>query len=307
MVGRFAPSPTGRMHLGNVWTALLCWLMVRKQNGTLLLRMEDIDKPRCKPEYAAQLMADLQLLGLDWDKEPVWQSTRVEFYEQALQTLNSKGLLYGCSCTRAQLQAGSGYVTEASAPHAGDGQPMYRGICRNKGLTGDTTKHPLALRLQVPNETRAFDDVLLGRQVLNLAAQWGDFVVQRRDGLFAYQLACALDDAAMGVTLIVRGRDLAASTFPQMYIQSLLYPEQARAKYAHVPLLVDEEGIRLSKRQLSLDVGVLLQTRTPQEIVGLLGYWAGLLDRVEAVMPGELLEVFDVDHLARADVVVGSV
>ena len=216
VVGRFAPSPSGRMHLGNVFSALMAWLSVRSAGGTMVLRIEDLDPDRCRPEYAEQLKDDLRWLRLDWDTEQTPQSRRTEVYRERFERLREMGLVYPCYCSRGELHA-------ASAPHASDGNVIYAGTCRN--LTEEEragkTRRP-AWRLIVPDEEFSFHDGLQGEYRENLARECGDFIIRRSDGVYAYQLAVVTDDAEAGVTQIVRGRDLLSSTPRQIYLQRLL-------------------------------------------------------------------------------------
>ena len=208
VVGRFAPSPSGRMHLGNAFAALLAWLSVRAQGGTMVLRIEDLDPARCRPEYAAQLRADLRWLSLDWDSEAPQQSQRTAAYAAAFDRL--AGQVYPCYCSRGELLA-------ASAPHLADGRSVYPGTCRNltPAQRAEKTKVP-SWRLIVPNREIAVEDRLQGCCAENLARETGDFILRRADGVYAYQLAVVVDDAAAGVTEVVRGRDLLSSTPRQM-------------------------------------------------------------------------------------------
>ena len=241
VVGRFAPSPSGRMHLGNVFSALMAWLSVRSAGGTMVLRIEDLDPDRCRPEYAEQMKDDLRWLRLDWDTEQTPQSRRTEAYRERFERLREMGLVYPCYCSRGELHA-------ASAPHASDGNVIYAGTCRN--LTEEEragkTRRP-AWRLIVPDEEFAFHDGLQGEYRENLARECGDFIIRRSDGVYAYQLAVVTDDAEAGVTQIVRGRDLLSSTPRQIYLQRLL--GLPTPEYYHVPLLVAPDGRRLSKRE----------------------------------------------------------
>ena len=211
-VGRFAPSPSGRLHLGNLLCALLVWLSARQKDGRVLLRVEDLDTARCPWRYSEQMERDLQWLGLDWDigpgrdngTGPYYQSQRTEIYQAALETLREKGLVYPCFCTRAELHA-------ASAPHREDGQVVYAGTCRRltaAEIVEKSRNRAPALRLITPEERWDFTDGHMGRYEENLAADCGDFLLRRSDGMFAYQLAVVVDDAAMGVTEVVRGADL---------------------------------------------------------------------------------------------------
>lgn len=293
VVGRFAPSPSGRMHLGNVWSALLAWLSVRSAGGEMVLRMEDLDPDRCRPEYVAQLRDDLQWLGLDWDREQTQQSRRTEAYAEAFATLEARGLVYPCYCSRGDLHA-------ASAPHASDGRVLYAGTCRN--LTEEQrqrqTKRP-AWRLEVPDRDYAFTDGLQGAFSENLARECGDFIVRRADGVYAYQLAVVTDDAAGGITQVVRGRDLLESTPRQLYLYELLNAEAP--EFYHVPLLLAPDGRRLSKRERDLDLGALRERYAPQQILGSLGAMAGLIPAGETASAAELVPMFCWHKIPKID------
>ena len=294
VVGRFAPSPSGRMHLGNAFAALLAWLSVRAQGGTMVLRIEDLDPARCRPEYAAQLRADLRWLGLDWDSEAPQQSQRTAAYAAAFDRLS--GQVYPCYCSRGELLA-------ASAPHLADGRSVYPGTCRSltPAQRAEKTKAP-SWRLIVPDREIAVEDRLQGRYAENLARETGDFILRRADGVYAYQLAVVVDDAAAGVTEVVRGRDLLSSTPRQMYLYELLgAPAPA---YAHVPLLLAEDGRRLSKRERDLDLGALSRRTTPERLLGQLACWAGLRGTPEAATARELAAEFDWVRVRRADILV---
>ncbi len=298
MTGRFAPSPTGRMHLGNIWSALLNWLSVRKADGLLLLRIEDIDTGRCRPAYTARLMEDLSSLGLNWDESPAHpvlrQQERLDIYGALLADWRAQGLVYPCVCSRQELLA-------SSAPHPEDGHHRYDGRCRTEtGRRGRNPGKPPAWRLRIPDDDTSpdsFADLLQGHQQMDLFREWGDFVVARADGQFAYQFVCAVDDALTGVDFVLRGADLLTSTFPQRHIFRLL--NQPMPTYCHVPLLTDPDGIRLSKRQQSLDLGAMYESglRAP-DILGRLAHLAGWLDRPEPATARELLTVFQLETLA---------
>ncbi len=297
VVGRFAPSPSGRMHLGNAFSAMLAWLSVRKADGELVLRMEDLDPERTNETFAAQIREDLRWMGLDWDWEGTRQRLRTEAYEQAMESLWQQNLLYPCWCTRGDLKA-------ASAPHASDGKPIYPGTCRHLTAVqrAEKTRPPL-WRLIVPDETVCFTDGLQGEYWENLARECGDFVVQRADGVHAYQLAVVVDDAAMGVNEVVRGRDLLDSTPRQIYLQQKLQMPQPR--YYHVPLLLAPDGRRLSKRERDLDLGALQQRYTPQQLLGKLAFWAGILPREEPIAAQELVGEFSWQKVHKTDIVIG--
>ena len=306
--GRFAPTPSGRMHLGNAFSALVAWLSARAAGGGMVLRIEDLDPRAQSRERAELLMDDLRWLGLDWDEGPYFQSDRSEIYRKALDELRERGLTYPCFCSRAELHA-------ATAPHASDGTPVYAGTCRGLSsaeVARRAALRPPATRLRVPDEedpagTITFADLAYGAQQEVLARECGDFLVRRSDGVVAYQLAVVVDDALMGVTQVVRGRDLLGSCARQIYLGGLLgYPAP---EYGHVPLLVAPDRRRLSKRDKDLDLGVLRERGVCAErVVGTLAAAAGLCERGADVMPGELVGAFSWDAIAshREDVVVDS-
>lgn len=292
--GRFAPSPTGRMHLGNVFSALLSWLSARAQGGTWLLRIEDIDPQRSRHEYADMLMDDLQWLGLEWDGEPCWQSRRGDIYAHYLQQLTDVGLIYPCYCTRADILA-------TQAPHESDGRVVYKGTCRN--LLPGSRKGPAALRMKVPEEGMGivtFTDGHYGTHTVDLTTQCGDFIVRRKDGAWAYQLAVVVDDALMGINEVVRGRDLLLSSPQQIYLAQQLGFTPPR--FTHLPLLCNTAGQRLSKRDKSLDMGCLRQRFTPNQIIGLLAHAAGLQPTADAVSAQSLVKTFSWDKVGTADI-----
>lgn len=300
--GRFAPSPSGRMHLGNLFAALLAWLDVRAAGGEMLLRMEDLDPQRCRPAYAAQLADDLRWLGLDWDlgwqpgQTQYQQSSRTAHYAAAFQRLEEQGLLYPCYCNRRERLA-------AGAPHAADGTLPYSGHCRD--LTKAETQNFLrdgrraAWRIRVPAWEISMQDDVFGIYAQRLDQSEGDFILRRSDGVYAYQLAVVVDDGAMGVNRVVRGSDLLGSTPRQLWLMELL--GITPPSYAHLPLLTDEMGRRLSKRDRDLDVGVLRQNVSPQKLTGFLAYQAGILPRVETVEPRELVKDFAWEHMGTQD------
>ncbi len=305
VTGRFAPTPSGRMHLGNLFCSLLAWLAAKKEGGRVVLRIEDLDQLRTSSVYAEQAEADLKFLGLFWDEggslggphAPYDQGSRSPYYQELLERLEQQGLVYPCFCSRAELHA-------ANAPHASDGEVVYAGTCR--GLTvvevaEKSRKRPPALRLRVPEETIAFVDGHYGLVEQDLATECGDFILRRSDGVFAYQLAVVADDAAMGVTQVVRGRDLLSSAPRQLYLYRLLgFPEPA---FAHAPLLLAPDGRRLSKRDRDVSLEALEEKGlTGPEIVGRLAFLAGLLDRPEAAQPQDLLPVFAWDKVPWEDV-----
>ena len=296
MIGRFAPSPSGRMHLGNVFSAMMAWLSVRSQDGEMVLRIEDLDPDRCRREYAETLKDDLRWLGLDWDREQTPQSQRTAAYAAEFERLRDLGLVYPCYCSRGELHA-------ASAPHATDGRVLYAGTCRNltEAQRAAKTKAP-AWRLMVPDRVYGFEDGLQGHFEENLARDCGDFLIRRADGVYAYQLAVVTDDGQGGITEVVRGMDLLDSTPRQLYLYELLHltPPQ----FSHVPLLVAPDGRRLSKREKDLDLGVLRQNYTPEQLLGRLAHLAGLLDRPESVSARELAGEFSWKKVKKEPVVL---
>lgn len=291
VVGRFAPSPTGRMHAGNVFAALTAWLVAKSQGGRIVLRIEDLDAERSKPVYIDAVQRDFEALGLTWDEGPYFQHDRTEAYRAAYDELRERGLVYPCFCTRADLHA-------ASAPHRGE-KPVYPGTCRHlsDGERAVRAQQRMpAQRLIVPDREVAFVDQVQGSYAQNLAADCGDFLVQRSDGAFAYQLAVVVDDAAQGVNSVVRGVDLLCSTPQQIYLQELL--GLPRAAYAHVPLIVGELNRRLSKRDRDAALDELLaRYRTPEAVIGHIAGITGLAPTDEPATPEELLRDFSPEDL----------
>ena len=291
VIGRFAPTPSGRMHLGNVFAALIAWLSVRSQKGTMVLRMEDLDTQRTSAEFAEILRQDLSWLGLTWDEETPPQSMRSPVYDRYFEILQEKKLLYPCYCTRSQLH-------NVNAPHLSDGTYVYPGTCRNL-QTPPPGRKP-AFRVQVPDRQWQFTDRVFGPQQENLATDCGDFVVRRADGVYVYQLAVTVDDGEAGVTEVVRGMDLLTSSARQMYLQELFsFPHPT---YGHVPMLMAPDGRRLSKRDKDLDLGQLRQRLTPETLIGTLAFSAGLIDRNEPVSAAELSHHFDWNRLRKEDI-----
>lgn len=282
--GRFAPTPSGRLHLGNLFCAMLAYLSARAQGGRFLLRIEDVDVPRCPRRLAQQVIDDLTWMGFTWDEPPLYQSERSDIYRAALEQLTRAGHTYPCFCTRAQLMS-------LAAPNLGDTQVVYPGTCAH--LTAEEAAaralvRAPAIRLRVPDEEVSFVDGLHGHQKENLARDCGDFVLRRSDGLYGYQLAVVVDDALSGVTEVVRGQDILTATPRQLYLQRLLgYDAPA---YWHIPLLTDAQGRRLAKRDKDLDLSALAKRFTPADICGMLAVSAGLLEEfrpitLEALIP----------------------
>lgn len=330
MTGRFAPTPSGRMHIGNVYAMLGAWLSARKTGDSIRLRIEDIDEPRVVPGAAETMMHDLDWLGLDWDGEPVFQSARHALYREALNllsnlsideindtistigigsndsdpygttasnTINPPGttpLIYPCFCSRADIRA-------ASAPQEGDRFTVYPGTChrliandpqRVKQRLANGDRH--SLRIAITDATIVFHDEVFGNRHYNLAQDIGDTIVRRSDGIYSYQLAVTVDDLDMGITDIVRGRDLLRSNALQIYIRKALIsagfqpsePTEATISYAHLPLIDNAAGQRLAKRERSLDLGILTAHGvTAQQIIGYCAWLLGLQGDPEHTKP----------------------
>ena len=291
VVGRFAPTPSGRMHLGNVFAALVAWLSVRSQHGSLVLRMEDLDTQRTSADFAETLRDDLKWLGLTWDEETPPQSQRTAVYDRYFEKLMDEGLLYPCYCTRSQLHS-------VNAPHLSDGTYVYPGTCRN--LIAPPAGRKPAWRITVPDREWSFHDLVQGDYRLNLATGCGDMVVRRADGVYVYQLAITVDDGESGVTEVVRGMDLLSSAPRQMYLQEKL--GFSHPVYGHVPMLLAPDGRRLSKRDKDLDLGVLRQRLTPEALIGTLAFAAGLTERNIPISAAELATLFSWENL-RGDAI----
>ncbi len=294
--GRFAPTPSGLLHIGNAFAALAAWLQIRQAGGEFVLRIEDIDKARSRPAFADQMLDDLHWLGLDWDEgpreggpyAPYVQSAREPLYEEALEKLRLAGRLYPCYCSRSDL------ASLASAPHGLSSEgAAYPGVCR--ALTAEEREARGAFktpsqRFIMPQGKVEFDDGWRGPQSFEGSAL-GDFVVKRADGMFSYQLAVVVDDAAMGITDVLRGADLLDSTPRQLALYEAL---QLRAPaFSHIPLLADERGSRLSKRDKSLTLLSLKKSGIASErLLGLLAALSGWIDRPEPVAAAELIPLF---------------
>ena len=316
MRGRFAPSPTGELHLGNARTALLAWLQARSAGGRFVLRVEDLDRGRVRPGYREAQLADLCWLGLDWDEgpdvggpcAPYLQSQRTAGYTQALRRLAAAGRLYACTCSRKDVAAA------ASAPHADDDEgPRYPGRCAQRAVGPADVERttlpdgtPAALRLRVPEREVRFHDAVQGACVFRPADETGDFVVRRKDGAAAYQLAVVVDDDAMRITHVLRGADLLASTARQLLLYDAL-GLQAPA-WAHVPLLLGPDGVRLAKRHGAVTLRELRERgAAPEVLVGWLAASCGLAEPGEAVSPRELVGRFRLERLPREPTRVASV
>ena len=288
-VGRFAPTPSGRMHLGNVFAALIAWASVRSRDGEMVLRMEDLDTQRTSGEFAEILRQDLAWLGLTYARETPPQSSRGKAYDEYFHRLEELGLIYPCYCPRSQLHS-------VNAPHLSDGTYVYTGTCRN--LTEDQraafNRSP-AWRVIVPDKTWSITDLVQGDYSLNLYTDCGDMVIRRAAGVYVYQLAVTVDDGEAGVTEVVRGMDLLSSAPRQMYLQELFgFPHPV---YGHVPMLLAPDGRRLSKRDRDLDLGELRKHISPETLIGTLAYAAGLTDRNVPLSARELAGEFSWEKL----------
>lgn len=284
IITRFAPSPTGDLHLGGAWTALASWALARAQGGQTVLRVEDLDTARILRGSAERIGEDLAWLGLDWDEGPVFQSARTRIYEAAIARLDDAGLVYPCDCSRAEI------ARVASAPHAGDDarEAIYPGTCRDRPRDR-AFKRPPALRLRVPDGARiAFEDGIHGHVEEDVDRAAGDFVLRRGDGIFAYQLVVAVDDAELGITDVVRADDLLRSTARQLLLMRLLgYPSTPR--YVHVPLVVAPDGERLAKRAKGATVRELAEAGVaPDAVIGALAHGLGLVARAGPMTPAEV-------------------
>lgn len=291
-VGRFAPSPTGRMHAGNIFSALVSWLVVKKGGGEIVLRIEDLDPDRSKACFADQVQRDFELLGLTWDKGPFFQSNRSDVYRHACKALQSKYTVYPCFCTRADL------ANAAQAPHVGEAF-IYPGTCRDlssEEVNALMTKQvPASWRIKVPQKNITFNDAIYGTQAFSLSDECGDFLLQRKDGTFAYHLAVVCDDAEQGITTVVRGSDLLAATPQQIFLQDALgFPTP---EYIHVPLLCSDTNARLSKRNKDASLESLLEHyKTPEFVLGHIAYICGLQEEDSPTTPETLLPSFSLEE-----------
>ena len=289
-VGRFAPSPTGILHLGNLRTALASWLSAKARSGRWILRVEDVDGPRCRPELAEGQLRDLAALGMESDAEIIWQSQRSDLYREALARLHAGGALYPCACTRKDLQR------LASAPHLEDGLRPYDGACRNHPWQG----YDAALRFRLPEGEVRWKDLVLGAQSDDPASLTGDPLLFRRDGVFAYHLAVVVDDGAQGVTEVVRGADLRSVTATQIRLQEAL--GLPRPAYAHLGLVTAPDGSRLGKRAGALGFDALrARGVSPEAIVGWLGFSLGCLPTPTPCRAEDLIQAFAWNRVPRGD------
>ncbi len=282
IIGRFAPSPTGTLHLGNLRTALASWLSTKAQGGRWIIRMEDVDGPRCHREFGEQQLRDLAALGMESDMPVIWQSDRSDAYHQALDALHELDRLYPCHCTRKDLQM------LASAPHEEDSLRPYPNLCRHRPWEG----FEAALRLRLPDGKVEWMDKVLGTKCDDALASTGDPLLFRRDGLCAYHLAVVVDDSFQGVTEIVRGHDLRSVTATQIRLQEAL--GLPRPAYAHLGLVTTPDGSRLGKRAGALGLENLHRRGIgTDEIIGWLGWSLGCQEKPEPSTAQDLIAEFD--------------
>lgn len=284
--------------MGNIYAALLSWLSVKSQGGQWLLRIEDIDPDRSRHQYAEQLMDDLRWLGLNWDLGPFWQSERYAIYEEYLRKLMGTGLTYPCYLSRGEILA-------TQAPHEADGRVVYGSELRARNaelIAHDTPKRTPAIRLRTIDKNLSFSDLHYGPQSFNLEKQCGDFILRRGDGAWAYQLAVVVDDALMGITEVVRGRDLLQSVPQQLYLYELLGFLPPR--FAHFPLLCNSFGQRLCKRDKALDMGELRKVFSPEQLLGKIAYLAGLTEIEAPLSAQQLLSRFSWQKIPTHDIYV---
>jgi len=272
---RLAPSPTGALHLGNARTFLVNWLLAQQRGWKIILRMEDLDGPRIKPNADRQAIEDLNWLGINWDEAPICQSTRLEKYQAAITQLIQKNVAYPCVCSRSEVNQA------ASAPHGEDGSSVYPGTCRGKFKSLEEAQRisgrPAALRFAVPDRIVEFADCFAGAQRFDVSRQLGDFVIAKNDGTPAYQLAVVVDDADMAVTDIVRGDDLLDSTPRQILLYEALGLKNQIPNYYHLPLITGPDGRRLAKRHGDTRLSCYRDLGVPAgRVLALLARWSGI-------------------------------
>lgn len=292
VVGRLAPSPTGGLHPGHARTFLIAWLAAKSRKGRVLLRLDDIDAERLKPGAIESAADDLRWLGLEWDGEPIFQSNRSTEYDRALTRLRELEFVYPCTCTRSDIARAS------SAPHRGDQGPSYPGTCAGRSADEIPAGRAYAWRFRVPAGSISWNDLIKGPLTMDLGDLGGDFIVGRSTGEPAYQLATVVDDQATGVTQVVRGDDLIASTPRQILIQRAL--RFSTPEYGHAPLVVDEAGRRLAKRDGAIKLSALREKgMDPRVLIGLLAQSCGWSDRIEPTRPEDWLERFSFETIPR--------
>ena len=310
ITGRLAPTPSGYLHLGNARSFLLAWLWARSQGGRVVMRVEDIDLPRCSRELRDQALSDLEWLGLDWDEGPhagdaigpYDQSTRFEHYRRALDKLVQAGRAYPCVCSRKDIEEAT------RAPH-GDEGAVYPGTCRGRFATfaeaAEFAKSPPAWRFAFEDAPISFQDEIQGPITIK-PRELGDFVLWRKDGLPSYQLAVTVDDATMGITQVLRGRDLIQSTARQLALyKALALP--APKQWAHVPLMLAQDKRRLAKRDGDLSLKALRERGVkPERVIALCAHSAGLMPRTENVYARELVAIFATNNITKQDLTLSD-
>jgi len=300
-ITRLAPSPTGALHLGNARTFFINWLLARQNGWRIILRVEDLDGPRIKRGAGEMLLRDLAWLGIDWDEGPIYQSSRLNLYKQALDRLLNSGEAYPCICTRKEVEM------SASAPHAEDRAAVYPGTCRGRfasveAASAHAGRMP-AIRFRVPDQIVEFDDAFRGRESFDVAQQLGDFVIAKGDGTPAYQLAVVVDDAAMGVTNVVRADDLIDSTPRQILLQRALGLSDRIPQYMHLPLVTGTDGRRLAKRHGDTRLSSYREHGVnAQRVVALLARWCGI-DAGEHATARELMGRFELAALSHQPII----
>jgi glutamyl-tRNA synthetase len=304
MFTRLAPSPTGALHLGNARTFLITWLLARQQSGRILLRIEDLDGPRTKSGADQQAIEDLQWLGLDWDEGPVYQSPRADIYRQAIDRLLATGQAYPCVCRRKDV------TQAASAPHGQDAGPIYPGTCRGRfGSMEEAERfagHPAAVRFRVPDISIEWTDQFVGTQRYEVSRELGDFVIQKADGVAAYQLAVVLDDTEANITHVIRGNDLIDSTPRQILLHQALGLADRLPSYCHVPLVTGADGRRLAKRHGDTRLSYYRQQGvSPGRLVALLAKWCGI-NAGDSATPAELLDRFDLTRVPTNPIIFST-
>lgn len=294
-VGRFAPTPSGDMHFGNLLCALLAYLSAKNRGGKFIVRIEDLDKMRCPRSSAQRILHTLERFGFTSDEPPIYQSERSEAYRRAENVLRKAKLTYPCYCTRAELLA-------AEAPRLSDGGVVYAGTCKNlapeKKAQLEAARKPCT-RVTVPDEQITFTDILCGEVKQNLASECGDFIIKRSDGVYAYQLAVVTDDGESGVTEVVRGADLITSTPRQIWLMRLL--GYTPPTYCHIPLVCDNKGRKLSKSEGD-KISERLSELPKERILGALAYAAGLIEKDRAATLAELTETFSWDRIKKDNI-----
>jgi glutamyl-tRNA synthetase len=299
-ITRLAPSPTGALHLGNARTFLINWLLARQNNWRIILRIEDLDGPRIKQRASQQLMVDLQWLGVDWDEGPTYQSSNYANYAKAIEQLITAGLAYPCVCTRREVELA------ASAPHAEDGSSIYPGTCRGRFKTvaeaTEAAGRPPAIRFTVPDQTIQWTDAFAGPQKYDVARRLGDFVIAKSDGTPAYQLAVVVDDAASGITHVVRGDDLLDSAPRQMLLYNALGIPEKIPTYYHLPLIVGTDDRRLAKRHGDTRLAFYRErgVASPQ-IISLLAKWCGIDVAIQSLE--DLVDRFKLENVPKSAIV----